>query len=224
MNSIFITLASLILLTGCGADQEQAQKDAEETAAMKIANDRSSLATIVDSDLPICDDTSLKALVYQRSTDQFFYCENTAWLPIELNGKDGAPGKDGANGKDAVAPVTTAGDDGAPGQDANAINTWNDPITGSSWLFGAISVTRTLVSTACSNGYRLPSSTEAIEAVLHGLLTVASDHFAATTMWVNDAPEQPSPNDYWFYVDGTATRHTQSAPNLYGIICLKEEQ
>ncbi len=222
-------LLILTMLTACGTEPQHGEKDEtgeenakkddieyqpsdnEKEVVVEYRKDGTSYSIAVNdtSELPECTRANSKQMAWIKKTEQFFSCEDESWVEVAVKGKDGVAGTKGEKG-----------DKGEPGEPVTG-NEWYDPITQKEWLFGAVSTTRLIAANACSNGYRLPTSAEAIAAVAHGLLVASSDLDGPANVWVSDPPEQPSPNDYSFYVDNAGIRQTATTPS-HGIACLKE--
>ncbi len=128
-----------------------------------------------EAELPNCDQTTVRELVYVKETTQFEYCDAVAgWTPIDLkgpkgdpgkNGKDGIAGKDGTNGRDGTKGV--AGNDGST-------QIWVHPINNSKWFLGAAFKNSDLVNASeitqlCPAGSRLPTEEEYLDAVDSGI-------------------------------------------------------
>ncbi len=221
-----IALFSTLILTACGTEPLATESKPETSKSDKSDPPAAHFAIVVDADLPVCDDASVGTLVYQRSTKSFFTCEASEWLAIDISG---APGKDGQDGKDAVATNGQDGDDGLPGRDGNdgasapAYNSWIDPVTSFVWIFGASTVSHYVAEAACTGDYELPSPELAIDAVGHGILIASAAIGGPTTMWDNMPPALPSPNDYFTYVDSSATQKPGTFPSTAGVICVHKE-
>ena len=221
-----ILIAALI---GCGTDNSEGESpdktsskkqdaiDYEDSKPKEVVTEYrkegSSYAIAVEdtSELPECTRANNKQLAWVKTSEIFFSCEDgDVWVEIEsVKGAEGAKGEKGDKG-----------DKGDPGEPV-AQNEWLDPITKKEWLFGAKTSTRLISASACSNGYHLPSSAEAIAAVVHGLLVASNDISGPTDVWVSDPPEQPSPNDYSFYVNSSGAR-VAATTDSHGIVCVKD--
>ncbi len=186
MKTLVITL---ILCTACGSQSESDTAPAVESNSEKSKAPSKEYAIVVDNKLPFCDDTSLDALVYQKSTSTFFRCEDRIWVRIDLSGKDGKDGvngKDGLNGQDgekgASGIAGSNGVDGINGQDGEPLPSglWLDAVTGSTWLIGSPTLTLPNAVLACGSPYRMPTEAEAVAAVSHGILIGQ-----AQSMWIN---------------------------------------
>lgn len=224
------SIAIVFALVACGGyDDDKAQKTAEEAEEKKIENDRAGFATVIDADLPLCDDESAGAIAYQRTSKQFFYCHVRTWTPIDLKGDKGEvgpigpPGKDGLNGKDGIAGVKgdkgETGSKGSTGTDGSVHNSWKDPVTNLTWLFGSTSASYALATAACVSGFRLPEITEAQAAISHGLLTASASLSGPSTLWLKTPSNISDP----YYMGVAATVQQETLGNSRGIICLKTE-
>lgn len=116
-------LTLLLMVAGCGADPAQEQPvPAKESAPVAseagstntdkpkeagsseapAATSPYSLTVDAVADLPICDGSRDRQLVYVLESQQFHTCRENQWQAIDIKGKDGAVGKDGAAGEDGA--------------------------------------------------------------------------------------------------------------------------
>lgn len=158
--------ALLTVITGCGnipagsvAGTDSSTSTATTEAAATTQPDVNVTAKyyLAKSDLPICDDTLARELVYVKETSTFEYCDAAnGWTVVDLKGakgdagaqgvagaagKDGANGKDGSNGKDgettARAQVQSSDNISSQMDLPASADVWVHPINGKHWFVGA---------------------------------------------------------------------------------------
>jgi hypothetical protein len=132
--------------------------------------------------------------------------------PAGPKGDTGDAGADGTNGTNGAKG--DQGDDGQP----TAVNIWVDSITEDWWLIGG--GTANLPDSdplVCGNGYRLPTSAEAIEGANHGLGPAASDLSAHVEVWTSDTPTGAT---YYTVTLSDGVLHGR-ASGTYGLFCIK---
>jgi hypothetical protein len=116
-------MLTLVLLTGCGVEQRDAAPQEQSVNESRPV----SLAIASATELPVCDLSRDKQLIYLMAEREFRTCQSGVWQTIAIQGapgpegpagKQGPAGEVGAAGKDGADGV--AGKDGEAGEDAQA--------------------------------------------------------------------------------------------------------
>ncbi len=170
---LFAALSILLALGGCGAEPQANPAAAEAPTVSKEAPTATETVTetpeavgaehpaiyIADaSRLPICDPEAEGWLYYVSSESTFKVCEGSQWTDIDLKGETGETGADGKDGAQGLP--------GAKGVSVPAlVNTWLDPISGSTWLM----LGGTTSPGTCGSDWRLGAEDELSLAAVHGL-------------------------------------------------------
>ena len=108
--SILGIMFLLALCESCGGGSSST--DAATVATSSPATAR---YYATEADLPKCDATTARSLVYVKESLEFQYCEGTTWTPIDLKGAKGDVGTKGEIG--ARGDTGVKGDSGAAGAD-----------------------------------------------------------------------------------------------------------
>ncbi len=214
----------------------------QEVAANSQPADVFAIAVADSANLPACSSDNELQLAFVRAKQVFVSCERGEWAVVTIvaakgdngqpgeqgpagqDGQDGAQGLpgigiSGQNGQDGVDGIN--GTNGLNGQDGQPVtgNAWADPITSRQWLLGSLSSPEA-AATACSNGWSLPTVSEASAAILHGLLTV--DAAVIESVWTSELGPTSLP---WFVSSGGTFREGEYPGYLTyspGVVCIKE--
>lgn len=228
-----------LIVTACGTDpnatgtnpngtpatdkssiQYQPADDTKEVT-VEYRKDGESYALSVDDtkDMPACERTNNRQLVYVKNQDKFFACEDN-WVEVNIRGEAGAAGKDGAS---VVGPKGDKGDPGADGKPVSP-NQWYDPITEKTWLVGSLLAQGMIpVQPPCANGWRLGSLAETREAIHHGLALASAHLNGPVTFWTASFSADPTLADVRAYLDTTGLDHYNSATTFQaGAVCMQE--
>lgn len=188
LTSALLMLFVTVFTANCGADNSskdpnKGDKDGSATIVPQVkvdsAKDSSNYtySQLVDTlaDLPVCDDTHERQLVYVVETSEFEACSKTVWTIVDIKGKDGANGKDGSNGKDGAA--------GKDGQVVNA-NMWFDPVMKKYWLLPTTG--SVYKQDICIKGWKTPAYIDLLPAITRGLAYAATLINAPKDSYVKD--------------------------------------
>lgn len=162
------------------------------------------------SDLPDCDETIDKQLVYVLDEEMFYLCRKGEWVEVSIKGEDGRDGVDGQDG------VTTVVEEEA----TNKKNQWVDTLTGLTWLIGGGGTYAQAVA-ACTSGYRVPTWAEAELAIGHGLRAIAASIPATQNFWID--PTGTGQTGAWYATEtsGLPNKFQVAATAGYAIYCVK---
>lgn len=123
---LLIALFSSVALTGC------LEKNNPNTLDESSMSAKSSQEVRVQSDLGECNPGKSGSVVFLRSDNSFFTCENNVWVAIDLKGEKGEKGDAGENGVSAPTVQSPC--------DSLVVETlrYGDRIDGSDYSFNAI--------------------------------------------------------------------------------------
>lgn len=201
----------LLLLVSCGTDDGGGSANLVDAQTSK-KDDKNKLQSlyVANADkLPSCSDENDSQLAYAKQEDAFFVCNAGNWDEITIDGDQGEKGE--------------KGDDGEQGDAGMAVdNTWEDPITGYTWLIGSNAVWAT-ANSACSGSWSLGTRAEVLAAALHGL-GVASDNLGGPdNTWTI---ESTGTGTYYSIItlQASPTSESTGGPTvtLRGSICVKK--
>lgn len=229
----YLYLVIPILWVSCGqAPQDPAtDKDQTENPSDHVAYQPSqkevvteykktgrAIALAIDNakDLPECNNSDDAQLAYVRTEDTFYSCdaENGLWTIVSIKGSKGDTGDQGD-----IGPQGPAGNSADP----LPANEWFDPIGHQYWLIGAIMNPATInfySSTACSDGWALPTKAQAIAAVQHGLLIASHALDGPAMVWTLEFSSGDPSNR--FAIDASAAETEAPLTADAGVICLKQ--
>lgn len=209
MRSSAFLMSLLVLTTACGVEPKKLDssqppggkgRDPDPSPASQAP-----LALVVEKqgDVPPCDASRERGLIYVTEAAGFFACAAGIWHPIDLHGPAGSPGPAGSRGSDgpsgaagepgAAGPAGPAGPSGSAGASGPVgprgpagpatAPTWKDPTTSRTWILVGWINTRAFAgmdgTVPCANDFRRPSPTEAKAAVAHGI----ADAGGGKVMW-----------------------------------------
>ena len=98
MNKFYFLITTLLALS-CGIEVDKGEELAKSNSSNSKLN-RESLSLFVNSseDLPVCDKDREGQLVYIGDDEIFNYCKESAWLDLNIKGKNGESRTKGAKG------------------------------------------------------------------------------------------------------------------------------
>jgi hypothetical protein len=215
---VVLTIILASLLTSCGSDSSGGNaavdtSETQENAPEAESGVPNSISIAKVADLPECTPDNDTQLAYVRSEKAYYFCENGSWSELDMVGKDGKDGKDGVDGQDGVTTVIEE-------EATNKKNQWVDPITGLEWLIGGGGDYAQAVA-ACSGDYRLPTWTEAVSGINHGVRAIAASVPTSTqNFWLDKA----STGNLYYYATETAglpNKFQVAATAGYNVFCVK---
>jgi hypothetical protein len=179
---------AILLIVGCGEHQQDSASSAVVAQASSEANGEPSTPSEVDvkakyyaseDDVPRCDESTLKQLVYIDAISSFHYCNGEEWVSIDFKSQKGDKGDPGAAGEDGVDGINGKngldGKDGLDGRDARNIasNEWEHPITDTIWFVGQTISYQDASNgeVLCPSGSRGPTDAEVEDAVNAGMMS-----------------------------------------------------
>lgn len=202
-----------MLITACGTAPENTKDNGSVDSDSEISTEPSKeYAIVVEDKMPVCNDTAVEALVYQKSSETFYRCDGRKWIDIDLKGDKGDKGDTGESIKGDKGDTGASGEDGKP----LASNLWLDPVTEITWLIASPSLTLPLAVAACASPYRMPTTAEAIAAVSHGIL-----NNNAQSMWIN-YHETDSASGMWINPSLTISGAAIATNPIKGTFCIQE--
>jgi hypothetical protein len=218
----FIVL-SAFLLAACGtadknspSDGQNKQSDGPNEASPTADTPQKENATEAvyaialetPAELPTCAAGNEKQLAYVKSEAKFYSCESDGWdvLTLAAKGDKGDAGAQGPQG--AEGPKGDKGDTGLPGNS----NTWYDVQTDHTWMIGG-GVHFADAQGICSNGWRMPDSTEGVKARQDGIAN-------ASSMWVSD---NDTTGGEAYIISGTniSSKTSVATSSTYTVACIK---
>jgi len=124
------------------------------------------LAVASAAELPACERNG--QLVYALDVKQFFVCDGSAWVEIDIKGEKG---EQGAQGEQGIAGATgPQGDTVIVEPDALGPSEWRDEMTSLVWMHTGAKLWNTAHNLAyCLGSYRKPTYAEIQSAVFHGM-------------------------------------------------------
>lgn len=147
----------LMFLVSCGSN-----KGSDDSSPQASSPHITTSYYVADaSKLIACDDSSRGFLAYIENLAQFEACLSSGWTVVDVKGKDGSNGAQGSTG--AAGTPTSA-------------NQWYDAITTKMWIMTTISTSTvgwTNSLSACTGSYRMPSPSEIMTALTHGMKPAA---------------------------------------------------
>lgn len=184
-----ISMLFLLVVTACGADptgqnQEQQNSGNDDNDVNYVQDEKQIVveyrkngnvyaAALNDySEMPECDMSNNKQLVYiKEPVDKFYSCEDEAWEEVQF-AKQGPPGPQGPKG-DPADPLPA--------------NVWEDPFTQDQWLVLAkMNYATVTINQPCSGDWRLPTQAEGLAAAVHGIYTFSHDLNNVNEMWTSE--------------------------------------
>lgn len=196
-----------LILTSCGGSDGGSSTDeapSTEISAQEAENPARKLSITLAkvADLPDCSDELEAQLAYVKENKQFYSCEGTEWVKIDIEGRDGVDGSDG---------VTTVIEQEA----TNKENQWVDPVSGLAWLIGGTGNLATATA-GCASPYRLPSESEALASISRGLMVITAGISAGQTFWINQAPSH-----IIMLTAGVPAKYAVSGAATHAVYCVK---
>jgi hypothetical protein len=187
MNGLTKLITLIFLLNSCGSKSDSngaesiAQVEATEITPPSSSPEHFTYSMMIDSeaDLPSCDDSRKRQLVYIKETSQFKACSNSKWEVVSIKGEKGDKGDTGVAGpQGSTGAQGVAGTNGTNGTNGTVVNSnmWYDTIDKKYWLIPSVEKTATIANATASCGtsdYRLPTYSELLNAVGRGLRTAA---------------------------------------------------
>lgn len=156
------TLTLALTLNACGSSGGSDSGSPTVTTDKKTAQPSGVTTSYYvgsEADLKACDDSSRGSLAYVQNTANFEACLASGWTVVNVKGKDGASGTTGAAGT------------------PTAINQWYNGIDGKTWIMSTqmMAPAASDAQNGCSQGsnYRVPTKTEIVFALAHGLKAAA---------------------------------------------------
>jgi hypothetical protein len=203
---LMIILSSV--LTGCGADSGSGGatvSETEENAPEADSDALNSISVAMATKLPDCTADNDTQLAYVRSEKAYYLCDSGNWSVLDVIAKDG---KDGVDGQDGVTTVIEE-------EATNKKNQWVDPITGKQWLIGGGGDYAQAVA-SCTGAYHLPTWTEAVAGINHGLRGIAASIPQGQNFWLVNS-------DFWYATEtaGLPNKFQVLATAGYNIYCVK---